>query len=232
MSKAIVLGARRGSGNIGEAISDTLQICGWRVWESDCQAPAAPGHEEYNVPPLEAQADAEALVVTLGRSMVEPFHEASEADIEDVIRACLVLPLLAAKEYLTVRGYKGGTVVFIGSYAHDHPITLGTAYCAAKAGLAQATRTLAWDYTDKGYRFHIVHPYHTPGTPMWEEVQSQVVAKRGMTREEAEEYARKDLRMPEMLSPRDIGEMVAWLVDSKEGEWLSGQGLNMYGGVR
>lgn len=231
---AVVLGSRPGSGNIGEAIARRLEEDQkWLVQEDDCARSDGGDGIYYAPPPVVAPCwDADALVVTLGLSMVEEFHKAPFGIISDVLEACLELPLQCAQRYIQNRGERGGKVVFIGSYAHDHPITMGTAYCAAKAGLAAATKNLAWDYGKDGYQFHIVHPYHTPGTPMWEAVQSEVVANRGMTREEAEAYAAKDLRFDSHLTPRDIGSIVHMLLTTHAARWMSGAGVNLYGGVR
>jgi hypothetical protein len=53
-----------------------------------------------------------------------------------------------------------------------------------------------------------------------------------MTRIEAENYQTKDLRLPEHLTPAEIAEYVNWMLDAPEAAWLSGQGVNLYGGVR
>lgn len=233
---ALVLGARAGSGNIGEAIATALashttvtaESCvQWRALLDDSYDH---DFEQYVVPEMDDGID--ALVVTLGATMVQPFEDGMPSEITEVVRACLTLPLLVAQQYVQVRDQLGGKVVFIGSYAHDHPITYGTAYCAAKAGLAMATRTLAWELGPRGYDFHIVHPYHTPGTPMWEFVQEQVVSNRGMTPAEAEAYAMKDARRGKLLTPEEIAQVVQMLLTLDAAEWLSGSGLNLYGGVR
>jgi len=114
-------------------------------------------------------------------------------------------------------------------------------YCACKAGIAHATRCLAWDYGDK-FRFNVVHPYHVPETPMGERTVEHMLKDRERfpTREAAEDYQRKDLRFKELDgSPRELtaGEvagLICELVTDAPGAfmWLNGQGLNLYGGVR
>jgi hypothetical protein len=78
----------------------------------------------------------------------------------------------------------------------------------------------------------IIHPYHVPSTPLGEEVVETMMRDRGMTRIEAENYQTKDLRLPEHLTPAEIAEYVNWMLDAPEAAWLSGQGVNLYGGVR
>lgn len=223
MARAIVLGAREG--NMGEAIGLHLSgDLGWEVTLNDCWDK---NEARYEVPNLE-WSEADAVVITLGRTTVTPFGQVTPTELADTIRACLTLPLLCAQEYMEWTNW--GKVVFIGSYAHDHPITYGTPYCAAKAGLAMAVQTLAWEAPE--FHWHIVHPYHVPGTPMWEWVQSRVMRTRDWTREEADDYARKDLKQPAMLTPLEIAQVVGFLLTNEAAPWLSGQGLNMYGGTR
>lgn len=235
MKNALILGAREG--NIGRAISTRLRQRGWETVEHSCLNDDYRGEwgtYQYDVPgEADIFSEANACIITLGSTMVDPFPEASGCQIDDVIRACLTLPLLCARKYVRERleaGNPQGWVVFIGSYAHDHVITYGTAYSAAKAGLAMATRSLAWECPQ--FLWHILHPYHTPGTPMWNYVQKQVVANRGMTHEEADAYAQKDLKRDHMLTPMEIARLVSMLLEEPAAEWLSGQGLNLYGGTR
>jgi NAD(P)-dependent dehydrogenase (short-subunit alcohol dehydrogenase family) len=186
--------------------------------------------------------DPEALIVTLGKTAKTHFSEISDWDIRNMLDANLVLPLEAARRF--VQATDAGLnqpqgelkdprhIIFIGSYAHEHPFTNGTLYCAAKAGLSMAARTLGWELTDRGYRVHIVHPYHVPGTPMWAEVEKGVMESKGWTKEQADDYARKDLKMPDELTPAEIAQVVHVLLTVPAMGWLSGQGLNLYGGSR
>jgi NAD(P)-dependent dehydrogenase (short-subunit alcohol dehydrogenase family) len=182
--------------------------------------------------------DADALIITLGKTAKTHFADIPDYDIRHMINANLVLPLEAARRFVQVTksttGRRGVTraIIFIGSYAHEHPFTNGTLYCAAKAGLAMAARTLGWELTDRGYRIHIVHPYHVPGTPMWQEVERGVMESKGWTKEQADEYARKDLKMPGELTPGEVAKVVSALLSQPAFAWLSGQGLNLYGGSR
>lgn len=233
----LILGAREGTENMGEAIAKHMEEYWWNVRTHDCYfGGAQKGSQEhpYQVPLWENYYyDMGALVITLGRTVVEKFTEGDREDvIDEVLRACLTLPLHAAREYIRQRGERGGRVVFVGSYAFDHAITYGTAYCAAKAGLDMAARSLAWDYSKQGFSFFTVHPYHVPGTPMWEFVQSRVMETRGWTREEADEYAMQNLRQPSPLSTSEIAMVVQWLLESPAARWLSGAGVPLYGGTR
>ena len=90
---------------------------------------------------------------------------------------------------------------------------------------------MAWELTPE-FLVSIVHPYHVPSTPMGQEVLEGLIKNRGMTREEAEHYQRKDARLPEHLTPTEIAEYINWMLAAPEAAWLSGQGISLYGGVR
>jgi NAD(P)-dependent dehydrogenase (short-subunit alcohol dehydrogenase family) len=224
---ALVLGSRLGSGNIGEAIYDELKVDNWKVYGYDCS-----NGDTYRLPLDAPWAEADTLVVTLGKEGITPYDNCDEEEIVQIIDGSLVLPMLAVWYWVSARNGRGGKCVVMGSYAHDHMPTSCAPYCAAKAGLAQAVRSWAWELTPKGFLFHIVHPYHVPSTPMGKRVVEAMVRERGFTEDEAVRYQMKDMRLREHLTPLEIAAVVGWVLKAPEAQWLSGQGLNMYGGVR
>lgn len=226
--KALVLGAREGTGNIGQETAEHLrQAYDMTVVTDDCEM----NFGGYGVPNIEDFDDSEALVVTLGATSMAPFDTAEPDDIIKVINGSLLLPLLCVREYVSRRHGRGGKIVLVGSYAHRHPFSTGTAYCAAKAGLDMAGRTLGWELTDKGFHTFVVHPYHVEGTPMWEEVQQGVMETKRMTREEADAYAHKDLKMS-LMKPHEVGDMIGLLLTEPTMRWMSGGNVELFGGTR
>jgi NAD(P)-dependent dehydrogenase (short-subunit alcohol dehydrogenase family) len=231
---AYVAGAREDSGNIGDAVVGWLARRGWHVVGDDCEDRNA---EFGYSPPLRSKlCQFDTLVVTLGKATKDDF-ESNQVDVEEMIRANLTLPLEVAQAFVRAtfdRARAGGmfNIVFVGSYAHDHPFSAGTLYCAAKAGLNMAARTLGWELTGKGYRVHIVNPWHVEGTPMWESVQDGVMESKGMTREEADAYAFKDMKMDTKLSPATVADVIGNLLVNESFDWMSGGAINLYGGVR
>lgn len=226
----VVLGARRDSGNIGAAIVDNMMDHGWTVRDDDCFNTEV---ADYRIPDLPYDSY-DALVVTLGKEGIQPWLDVDFEDVAAVVTANLLLPLAAMHVWAQARAQAGlgGTCVCIGSYAYDHSPTSCVPYCAAKAGLAHAITSLGWELTDQGFYWHIVHPYHVPSTPMGQRVVQAMVRERGFTRGQAEDYQKKDMKLPAHLTPTEIAEYVGWLVRAPEACWLSGQGLQLYGGVR
>jgi NAD(P)-dependent dehydrogenase (short-subunit alcohol dehydrogenase family) len=183
----------------------------------------------YNIPPM--TRDPDALVVALGSCSTDRLVDMGEDRIADILRANLYLPLIAAKEFMSVRRGLGGKVVFIGSYNHDHPLTNGTAYSAAKAGLAMAVKSLAWDCAPT-FAFFMVNPWQVPYTPMSDAVAKDEAARRGTTVDSIQAYAQRDNRQKAPLNIWDVAEVVHDLLMSKRSHWLNGTGIDMYGGVR
>jgi NAD(P)-dependent dehydrogenase (short-subunit alcohol dehydrogenase family) len=263
--RAYVLGAVKDSNNIGDHVAQRFAMAGYVVTGDDGAAADGPVQDErprgvnmsveererlgyggpnkwtrYQAPSVQdfAQANPDVLVITLGRTSKEHFAETPGYDIENMIRANLVLPLEAAHRFVqaTIRTQDLLTtavrkIIFVGSYAHDHPFTNGTLYCAAKAGLNMAARTLAWELTDRGYRIHVVNPYHVNGTPMWTQVEKDVMKSKGMSWEEADAYNRKDLKMPDLLTPEEVAEVIFDVANRKSMDWVTGP-INLYGGSR
>jgi NAD(P)-dependent dehydrogenase (short-subunit alcohol dehydrogenase family) len=237
--RAYILGARLNSGNIGEAIVNRLYSEGWHVLGDDCLNPSLGLYVSPTVEQFE-EADADALVITLGRTYNESFDSLDPNTITHALDANLTLPLEAARRY--VEANKDSTrwhweenprrIIFIGSYGYEHPFTNGTLYCAAKAGLDAAARALGWELTDKGYRVHIVHPYHVQGTPMWGQVEQAVAERYGIDSEDAHEYTRRDLKMPDLLVASEVAEVVHALLTVPALQWTSGTGIKLYGGTR
>jgi hypothetical protein len=188
---AYVLGAREGSGNIGEAIVNFLGRNAWAVYADDGAVGDGSRPPGGNIPNAEVarqfgytetdkgwyqrfeapsvldfeKADADALIITLGKTAKTHFAEIADYDISQMIRANLVRPLEAARRFV------------------------------------QAT-------------------------------DNDVMESKGWTKEQADAYAAKDLKMPEQLKPEEVAEVVHTLLTIPAMGWLSGQGLNLYGGSR
>jgi hypothetical protein len=70
------------------------------------------------------------------------------------------------------------------------------------------------------------------GTPMWAQVERDVMESKGMTYEEADAYNRKDLKMPDLLTADEVASVVATLLQVPAMDWLSGTAVELNGGSR
>jgi NAD(P)-dependent dehydrogenase (short-subunit alcohol dehydrogenase family) len=90
--------------------------------------------------------------------------------IENLIALNLTAPVLLSRDlHPLLRAAAGASVIHVGSVAGQVALPTGVAYGAAKAGLAQAARTLALEWAHDGIRVNTVAPWYTR-TPLVEPV--------------------------------------------------------------
>lgn len=82
---------------------------------------------------------ANAWNATIGTNLTGAFHTAV---------ACL--PIFAAQG--------GGNIINVGSGSANYAHPMRGAYAAAKAGLASLTKTMSWEWADRGVRVNCVEP--------------------------------------------------------------------------
>lgn len=233
---ALVVGAA--AGNIGLAIEDQLAS----YVPVDAISITGPNHC-LSAKDLEAYR---YLVIACGASDIAPLHEQNTLQVERVIAANLTTPLDIIKNWIVGRraltsAFEGldpnsareeSACVVIGSYAHDHVLSNSTAYCAAKAGINSAIKSLAWDYTAKGFRFHCINPHSVEDTPMTEQVVAQIAVNKSLTTDEAMAYWRNTLLLPQRLTRQEVAQTVHWLLLDSPTPHLSGTSIELYGGER
>jgi nucleoside-diphosphate-sugar epimerase len=125
-ARVYVLGAREGSGKIGEAVADRFAGAGFYVVGDDGangDGSRPPGgnlpndevaerfgytvtekgrYQRFDVPAVDAfeRANPDTLVITLGKTYKGHFAEIADWEINNLIRANLVLPLEAARRFV------------------------------------------------------------------------------------------------------------------------------------
>lgn len=110
------------------------------------------------------------LVHNAGGNVRGPLVGYDDDTIERMIALNLTAPLLLSRDlhpYLAATG--DASVIHVGSVAGHVALPTGVAYGAAKAGLAQAARTLALEWAKDGIRVNTVAPWYTR-TPLVEPV--------------------------------------------------------------
>jgi NAD(P)-dependent dehydrogenase (short-subunit alcohol dehydrogenase family) len=180
------------------------------------------------------------LVITCGVSDITPLDKQSLRGIARVVDACLTTPLDILRTWIESReaftGHSGrlqsSHAVVLGSYAHDHVLSNSTAYCAAKAGLNMAIKSLAWDYAAKGFRFNCINPHSVEDTPMTGRVIEQIAVQKEISTDEAMAYWKRTLQLPERLTRAEVAKTVAWLMLDCPTAHLSGSSIELYGGER
>lgn len=123
-----------------------------------------------------------------------------------MVRACL--PQL--RESVRERGH--AVVLNIVSNASHMPMRCSAAYNASKAAAAMLTKQMARELAGEGITVFSVSPNKLTGTGMSRDIDEQVMATRGWTREEMEAYQRASLLTGEETEPDDVAEFCAFLL--------------------
>ena len=161
------------------------------------------------------------LVHNAGGNIRSPLIGYDDATIEHMIALNLTSPVLLSRDlYPHLRAAGDASVIHVGSVAGHVALPTGVAYGAAKAGLAQAARTLALEWAKDGIRINTVAPWYTR-TPLVEPVLSDPTALAAI-------IARTPLGR--IAEPREIATVVAFLA-MQASSYVTGQCLAVDGGM-
>ncbi len=233
---ALVTGASRGMGHANaralvargasvpvvargpEELHRAARDLGARAIAADITAPAGRARIAAEV---SARGPLHVLVHNAGGNVRGPLVRTDDATLEPLLQLNLVAPLLLSRElHPTLRAAGGASVVHIGSAAGQVALPTGVAYAAAKAGLAQATRTLALEWARDGIRVNTVAPWYTR-TPLVEPILARpdwMAAILGAT------------PLGRIAEPREVATAVAFLA-MPASSYVTGQCLAVDGGM-
>lgn len=161
------------------------------------------------------------LVHNAGGNVRKPLVEYDDATIEALLALNLTAPLLLSRDlHPRLRATGDASVIHVGSVAGGLALPTGVAYGAAKAGLAQATRTLALEWARDGIRVNTVSPWYTR-TPLAAPV---------LARPAALEAILARTPMGRVAEPREVATAVAFLA-MPAASYITGQCLSVDGGM-
>ncbi|MDQ3369904.1 MAG: SDR family oxidoreductase [Myxococcota bacterium] len=161
------------------------------------------------------------LVHNAGGNVRSPLVGYDDATIAQLIALNLTAPLLLSRDlHPQLRAAGGASVIHVGSVAGQVALPTGVAYGAAKAGLAQAARTLALEWARDQIRVNTVAPWYTR-TPLVEPVLSRPEALAAI-------LARTPLGR--IAEPREVATAVAFLA-MPAASYITGQCLAVDGGM-
>jgi tropinone reductase I len=102
------------------------------------------------------------LVHNAGSNVRGPLTSYDDATIERLLALNLTSALFLSRDlHPSLVAAQSASVIHIGSVAGHVALPTGVAYAAAKAGLAQATRTLALEWARDRIRVNTVSPWYT-----------------------------------------------------------------------
>lgn len=157
-----------------------------------------------------------------GADLVRPFGDTTRQEWETVMSINLTAPMIVCRAAL-VHMSGPGSIVNIASGAALRPLMHRTAYCAAKAGMAMFTKTLALELAPREIRANVLCP-GVIDTPMlrasWEQADDPKAAL-------AEITARPALKR--IGSVDDIASAALYLM-SAEANFVTGTTLTVDGG--
>ncbi len=161
------------------------------------------------------------LVHNAGSNVRKKLVEYDDATIEMLIALNLTAPILLSRDlHPELRAAASASVIHVGSIAGHIALPTGVAYAAAKAGLAQAARTLALEWARDGIRVNTVAPWYTR-TPLAEAVLSRPEALAAI-------LARTPLGR--VAEPHEVATAVAFLA-MPAASYITGQCLSVDGGM-
>ncbi len=161
------------------------------------------------------------LVHNAGSNVRNRLVEYDDATIERLIALNLTSPVLLSRDlHPQLRAAAGASVIHVGSVAGHIALPTGVAYGVAKAGLAQAARTLALEWARDGIRVNTVAPWYTR-TPLVEPVLSRPEALAAI-------LARTPLGR--IAEPHEVATAVAFLA-MPAASYITGQCLAVDGGM-
>ncbi len=223
---ALVTGGSRG---IGLAVVEEFRALGADVIAVAREAPVGGISADVTTPEgrakivdvIRERGALHVLVHNAGTNVRGPLTSYDDATIARLLDLNLTSPLLLSRDlhpYLRAAG--SASVIHVGSVGGHVALPTGVAYGAAKAGLAQATRTLALEWARDGIRVNTVSPWYTR-TPLVEPVLSddkKLAAILGRT------------PLGRIAEPREIATAIAFLA-MPASSYVTGQALVVDGGM-
>jgi Tropinone reductase 1 len=161
------------------------------------------------------------LVHNAGSNVRGPLTSYDDATIERLLALNLTSTLLLSRDlHPALVAANGASVIHIGSVAGHVALPTGVAYAAAKAGLAQASRTLALEWARDRIRVNTVSPWYTR-TPLV----APVLAN-------PDTLARILAATPlgRIAEPREVATVVAFLA-MPAASYITGQAIIVDGGM-
>jgi NAD(P)-dependent dehydrogenase (short-subunit alcohol dehydrogenase family) len=164
------------------------------------------------------------------------FVDISEEDWDRIVDFNLKSQFLCAQPVVKqmIKQGKGGKIINISSYVAKTPLGPQPDYCAAKAGVIAFTQSLAKELAKYRINVNAICPgwIDTPGLRGWGKIHLEAYPKKAKNLDDLFQQLVKELNIPlgRMGTPKDIAGAAVFLA-SKDTDYMTGQAINMSGGL-
>ena len=165
-----------------------------------------------------------------GISKIVPFLECSEELWDMTLKINLKGTFLGCQAAIRrMLPRKKGVIINMSSQSGKAGNSNYEAYCASKFGIIGLTQSLSMEFARKGIRINALCP-GVVFTPLWDEQLGDYAKKRDMKSEEVKPYLENKIPMGRACKPEDIASMAIFIA-SDEASYITGQSINLSGGV-
>jgi NAD(P)-dependent dehydrogenase (short-subunit alcohol dehydrogenase family) len=171
----------------------------------------------------------DVLINNAGAADSSPFARTTSDAWRAMLEVNLTGAFLVSRAVLPGMVERGwGRIVSIASTAGLKGYAYVAAYCAAKHGVIGMTRSLALEVAPKGVTVNAVCPGYTATELLGKSV-ANIVDKTGASEDEARAQLLESNPQGRFVSPVEVAEAAAWLVNSNAGA-ITGQAIVVAGG--
>ena len=209
MSNILITGSSKG---LGKAMKDELQNQGHTVIDFNLE-----NGDDVRKAKTASSINVDVLINNAGVNIINWLENFEESDWDKVMDTNAKGIYMMTKACLPSLIENKGTVLNIVSNAAHMPMTCSLAYNASKGAAHIMTLQLARELTKKhGITVFGIAPNKLSGTGMSDDIDNQVVATRGWTKEHAQQYQLNGLLAGEETPPERLAEFLAYLLQDKD----------------
>ncbi len=213
-------------GDRGDALAKRLTLLGVRVEvvKVDVTEPDAPAKAVEVA--LDCFGRLDGLVNNVGVGLVKKAGDVSDEEFQALFNVDFVASFRFVRAALPALVEARGAIVNIGSVHARLASQKYALYAATKSALDAFTRGLAVDYGPQGVRANIVHP-GLVDSPQNEALLARLVPD---PKKWIADYAATRQCLPTLVTAREVGELVAFLLGDKARS-ITGQSIYIDGGT-
>jgi NAD(P)-dependent dehydrogenase (short-subunit alcohol dehydrogenase family) len=210
MSRIVVTG---GASGLGAAIVEALAKSGHRVSVYDIKQ----GYDVLHPSVDWLEGPVDVLINCAGVNGIDMLEDVTDELWDNVVGVNAKGIMKMSQALLPWLIQSKGTIVNVVSNAAHMPMTSSICYNASKGAALIMTKQMARELTRRwGITVFSISPNKLKGTEMSNAIDAEVVRTRGWTMEEAQKYQLAGLLSGFETDPKQIAELLAFLLQSKD----------------